>query len=238
MLLPVKLRLILYFFCTGTAFMAVFIPEFFLVYLLMLSVQDFPLWLTIALCIPVFYLISTITFGVLHSQLVCRVFLPKITPGKFPRDSEEAMLYGVAVVSPSIFKSMLKAFSFIPHVYSMLLGQFLKLYGLKCGKNVYLSAGTMLDSYLVSLGDNCFVGLRAIISAHVTESRYLTISPVKIGNNVTIGGNTIIAPGVEIGDNVIIGVNSVVKKNQIVPPNTVYAGTPARYIRDNVIDTK
>jgi acetyltransferase-like isoleucine patch superfamily enzyme len=217
--------------------MAVFIPEFFLVYLLMLSVQNFPLWLSIALSLPVFYFISTISFGILHSQVVCRVFLPKIKTGKYLHDSDDAKLYGVALVSPSIFKSMLKAFSFIPHLYSMLLGQFLKLYGLKCGKNVYLSSGTMLDSYLVSLGDNCFVGLRVIISAHVTESRYLTISPVKIGNNVTIGGNTTIAPGVEIGDNVIIGVNSVVKKNQIIPPNTVFAGTPARYIRDNVINS-
>jgi acetyltransferase-like isoleucine patch superfamily enzyme len=162
--------------------------------------------------------------------------LPKIKPGRYLHDSDEAKLYGVAIVSPSIFKSMLKAFSFIPHLYSLLLGQFLKLYGLKCGNNVYLSAGTMLDSHLISLGDNCFVGLRAIISAHVTESRYLTIASVKIGKNVTVGGNSIIAPGVEIGDNVIIGVNSVVKKNQKIPPNTVYAGTPAEYIRDNVIE--
>ncbi|MFX0050428.1 MAG: acyltransferase [Candidatus Hodarchaeota archaeon] len=233
MIVPVNLRLPLYFFFTAILFMAVFIPEFFFVYLLMLTVHDFALWLLIALSLPILYLISTIIYGILHSQVVCRIFLPKLTPGRFHHNSKEAMLYSVAIVSPSIFKSMLKAFSFIPHLYSLLLGKFLRLYGLKVGKNVYLSAGTMIDSYLVTIGDNSFIGLRAIIASHVTESRYLTISPVKIGKNVTIGGNTIIAPGAEIGDNVIIGVNSVVKKNQKIPSNTVYAGSPARYIRDN-----
>ncbi|MFX0173227.1 MAG: acyltransferase [Candidatus Hodarchaeota archaeon] len=235
MLIPIKLSLPLYFFFTAILFMAVFIPEFFFVYLLMLSVHNFVLWLSIALSLPFLYLISTLLYGILHSQVVCRIFLPKITPGRYNHNSSEAMLYGVAIVSPSIFKSMLKAFSFIPHLYSLLLGKFLRLYGLRVGKNVYLSAGTMIDSHLVTIGDNTFVGLRAIIASHVTESRYLTIAPVKIGKNVTIGGNTIIAPGSEIGDNVIIGINSVVKKNQKIPSNTVYAGSPARYIRDNKV---
>ncbi|UCE15179.1 MAG: hypothetical protein JSV04_11220 [Candidatus Heimdallarchaeota archaeon] len=93
----------------------------------------------------------------------------------------------------------------------------------------------MIDSHHVTLGDNCFIGLRAIISSHVTENLYLTISPVKIGNNVTIGGNTIIAPGAEIGDNAVIGVNSVVIKGQKVPAGTIFAGTPARFIRENKI---
>ncbi len=35
--------------------------------------------------------------------------------------------------------------------------------------------------------------------------------------------------GVKIGDNAIIGANSFVNKD--VPANTVYAGTPAKYIK-------
>jgi acetyltransferase-like isoleucine patch superfamily enzyme len=212
--------------------MAVFLPEFFSVYLLMIYVDNIPVWISIAMSLPFLYLFSSIGFGLIHSQVVCKI-LPKIKPGTFYHGSDEAQLYGVAVVSPGVFKSMIKAFSFIPHLHSMFMGQLLRLYGLKIGKNVYLSSGTMIDSYLVEIGDNCFVGLRAIISAHVTENRYLTLSPVKIGNNVTIGGNTMIAPGAEIGDNSIIGVSSVVKKGQKIPPNTVYAGIPARFIREN-----
>ena len=213
--------------------MAVFLPEFFFVYLLMISTNDFLLWMSIALLLPILYLISTLLFGIIHSQIICRIFLPKIKPGRYYHGSDEAQLFGVAVVSPGIFKSMLKAFSFIPHLYSMFLGKCLQLYGLKVGKNVYLSAGTMIDSHLVNIGDNCFIGLRAIISAHVSENRYLIVAPVKIGKNVTIGGNTIIGPGAEIGDNSVIGVNSLVLKDQKIPSNVIYAGTPARFIREN-----
>lgn len=51
---------------------------------------------------------------------------------------------------------------------------------------------------------------------------------VKIGNNVFIGMNSIILKGVSVGDNVIIGAGSVVNKD--IPSNTVYAGSPARFI--------
>lgn len=213
--------------------MAVFLPEFISVYLLMISVNDFLLWLIIAMFLPILYFISSIAFGIIHSQIICRLFLPKIQPGRYYHGSDLAQLYGVTIVSPGIFKSMLKAFSFIPHLYSMFLAKFLRLYGLNVGKNVYLSSGTMIDSHLVTIGDNCFIGLRAIIAAHVTENQYLTIAAVKIGRNVTIGGNTIIAPGAEIGDNSVIGVNSLVTKGQKIPPNTIYAGTPARFIRES-----
>jgi maltose O-acetyltransferase len=126
---------------------------------------------------------------------------------------------------------MLKAYSFVPHLYSLLIGKFLRLYGLKTGKNVYISSGTILDSYLVSIGSGSLIGVRAIISAHITEKNHLILGPVTIGENVTIGGNSIIAPGATIGDNVIIGVNSLVIKDQKIPSNTVYGGTPARLIR-------
>jgi acetyltransferase-like isoleucine patch superfamily enzyme len=230
-----RLRLFGYFFFTATVFMAVFLPEFFFVFLLTTTGSNFILWLFIALTLPIFYIISTFLFGIIHSQLVCKAFLPKIKPGRYIHGSDEALLVGVAVASSSIFKSMLKAFSFVPHIYSMFLGKSLRLYGLKTGKNVYLSSGAMIDSYLVEIDDDSFVGIRGIISAHVTESRYLTIAPVKIGKRVTIGGNAIVAPGAEIGDDVIIGVSSLVTKGQKIPSNTIYAGTPARFIKDNTL---
>lgn len=53
---------------------------------------------------------------------------------------------------------------------------------------------------------------------------------VTIGDNVIIGAGSIILCGVHIGDNVYIGAGSVVTKD--VPSNTVWAGNPARYIKD------
>ena len=54
--------------------------------------------------------------------------------------------------------------------------------------------------------------------------------PVIIHDNVFIGAYSIILKGVIVGENSIIGAGSVVTKS--VPENQIWAGNPARYIRD------
>ena len=51
---------------------------------------------------------------------------------------------------------------------------------------------------------------------------------IKIGKNCFIGNNCTILPGVEMGDNCILGAGSVL--NSSTPPNSVFAGTPAKFI--------
>lgn len=50
-----------------------------------------------------------------------------------------------------------------------------------------------------------------------------------INESVYVGGGSIIRYGVEIGKNSIIGAGSVVVGN--IPPNCVYAGNPAKFVR-------
>ena len=237
MKLTTKIQLLGYFSATGTLVFLVFVPEILFAYFLIRTTALYDnillilFWMLSSLIFVFLYALSCFSFGIVHSQFICKFFLPKVTPGKFHHTSDEAKLYAVVMVSPAIYKSLLKGFSFVPHLYSMLLARALRFYGLECGSNVYIASGAVLDSHLVSIGDNSFVGMRAIISSHANENRILTLSPVKIGNNVTIGGYAIIAPGAQIGDNSIIGIHSFVKKNQIIPPNSVYAGVPAKLLR-------
>ena len=51
-----------------------------------------------------------------------------------------------------------------------------------------------------------------------------------VGNNVSIGSNATILGGIKIEDNAIIGAGSVVTKD--IPSNTIFAGNPARLIRN------
>ena len=53
---------------------------------------------------------------------------------------------------------------------------------------------------------------------------------VYIGSNVRIGAHAIILPGAKIGDGSSIGAGSVVTCE--VPPNTVFAGNPAKFIKN------
>jgi len=54
--------------------------------------------------------------------------------------------------------------------------------------------------------------------------------PIHIDSGAIIGYRTTILPGVLIGENAVVGAHSVVTKN--VLPWAVYAGNPARFIRD------
>lgn len=56
----------------------------------------------------------------------------------------------------------------------------------------------------------------------------------KICKFVTIGSGVKIIGGVVIGERAMIGMGSVVTKD--VPPNQIWAGNPARYLRDRKTD--
>lgn len=53
---------------------------------------------------------------------------------------------------------------------------------------------------------------------------------VIIGNDVWLGMDCVILSGVSIGDGAVIGTSSVVAKD--VPPYSIYAGNPAKFIRN------
>jgi len=53
---------------------------------------------------------------------------------------------------------------------------------------------------------------------------------VSIQRNVWIGANVVVLPGVHIGENAVIAAGAVVTRD--VPANQIWAGVPARYLRD------
>ncbi len=99
------------------------------------------------------------------------------------------------------------------------------------------------EPFLIEIGNDCLIsfgctflthdGSRKICLKFIDASKrkdIITWKKIKIGNNVFLGCHCIIMPGVTIGDNVVIGAGSVVTKN--VPDGEVWAGNPAKYIKD------
>ena len=113
--------------------------------------------------------------------------------------------------------------------------------------NIWFNAVVRGDVCSIHIGEKCNIQDGAVI--HGT----LGLSKTVLGNQVSIGHNAIIH-GCQIEDNVLIGMgaivmdNAVVKKgamvaagavvlaNTIVEANSLYAGTPAKKIKD--IDPK
>ncbi|HDZ15423.1 hypothetical protein LCGC14_0634130 [marine sediment metagenome] len=109
--------------------------------------------------------------------------------------------------------------------------------------SIWFNAVLRGDVHFIKMGNKVNVQDGAVI--HCT---YLK-SPTTIGNNVSIGHNAIVH-GCTIHDNVLIGMGSivmddcivesnsiiaagaVVTKGTLVPSGTIFAGTPAKKIRD------
>ena len=57
---------------------------------------------------------------------------------------------------------------------------------------------------------------------------------VVVKRNVWIGAGVIVLPGVTIGENSVIAAGSVVTTN--VPSNQLWAGAPARFIKELILE--
>ena len=99
---------------------------------------------------------------------------------------------------------------------------------------------TLLDNKNPSdiyIGKNVTISNRVSIYTHSEPPKTLSKfgfnyfeKPIYIDSNVYVGANTTILPGVKIKSNSIIGAGSVVTKD--VPSNCIFAGNPARKIKD------
>lgn len=110
-------------------------------------------------------------------------------------------------------------------------------YNIHVGKNFYAGFNcTILDMAEVRIGDNCLIAPNVGVYTaghHINPvDRHTSgyAKPITIGHNVWIGGHCVIIGGIKIGNNSIIAAGSVVTKD--IPENTIYAGNPAKKIRD------
>lgn len=62
----------------------------------------------------------------------------------------------------------------------------------------------------------------------------VTRAPVSIGRHAIIGSGSVVLPGVAVGDGVAIGALSLVNEDCV--PFGMYAGTPARHLKDRKRD--
>lgn len=111
---------------------------------------------------------------------------------------------------------------------------------IKIGENTFINNNAVIiaDRTNISIGSFCLIGTNFT----VFDSDFHGINPedrlnghyktadVVIYDNVFIGNNVTITKGVTIGKNAVIGTGTVVTKD--VPANTIYAGNPAKCVRD------
>jgi maltose O-acetyltransferase len=133
----------------------------------------------------------------------------------------------------------------------------LRVMGISVGKRARIKGGVEIFSGNITFGERSFVntgcffdasaritiGARAQLGPRVTlltssheiggpEQRAgpLYALPITIGDGAWIGGGSLILPGAVVGAGCIIAAGAVVRGE--TEPNTVYAGVPARKVKD------
>jgi carbonic anhydrase/acetyltransferase-like protein (isoleucine patch superfamily) len=113
------------------------------------------------------------------------------------------------------------------------------------GRNAKLGASSVIraDGHFVRVGDDFFLGHRGtvhiahdvyptIIGDRVTVGTNAVVHACTVGSDVTVGDNAVILDGSVVGDNIVIEAGSIVFPRSQLAGGKLYAGMPARPVRD------
>jgi len=103
-----------------------------------------------------------------------------------------------------------------------------------------LMAGSVINTS-TSIGNHCIVNTNSSLDHDNSMLDFSSIAPnsatggnVKIGKLSALGIGSTILPGISVGPNSIIGAGSLVLED--IPSDSIYFGSPAKFIRKNLID--
>lgn len=166
--------------------------------------------------------------------------------------SSDFTAMGVPIVNVNLSGTFVigKNFSFHSGKYYNMIGRQQPCYfivqkggRLVIGDNVGMSCAALVCANNITIGDDVQIGGGVVIydtdfhSLDVVERTSIpeivgnvSTSPVEVKKGAFIGAHSIILKGVTIGENSIVGAGSVVTKS--VPDNQIWAGNPAKFIRN------
>jgi len=112
------------------------------------------------------------------------------------------------------------------------------------GKNVYVGPGAAIRGDWgriviedgCNIQENCTIHMFPGVTVWLKEGAHIghgaVVHGATIGRNCLIGMNSVIMDKVEIGDECIIGALSFIKAAEKIPARSVFAGNPAKRLKD------
>ena len=174
-------------------------------------------------------ILITILYQLILSGVFIHIFKIKYEPGVYNYNFNDKNSFKWMLIC-TLYTPMRKILEIFPMGNTKNI--YYKLLGLKIGNNT-LVGGTIMDPCLTEFGNNCTMGLYAVIYGHIHDNEKGTIllDKIKIGNNCVIGAGSFIMPGVVVEDDVKIAAGAVVTKGQVLKKGRIYAGIPAKEIK-------
>jgi hypothetical protein len=176
----------------------------------------------LVVCFIFFILLGTFIPG-----LFIRIFRIRVTEGEYFLSVHDKGFF-LHLLFFLLYRPSLKLVGIVPLVPLRLA--YLKLVGLSIGKGSLVAGTELIDEpYAVRIGDNSLIGGYSVIYTH-SSFKKMIMKSVRIGNNCFIGNKAIIMPGVKIEDDVIVKPGSLVESDSVLKKGGVYQGNPARLI--------
>ncbi len=178
-------------------------------------------WLICSLpIIGVGILIGTILSTIIVKNFLIGVYKPVIKPLWSPYVWLNEVVNGVyeSVAAPLL---------------SLLLGTpffafFLRLFGIRVGKHVFIETTLFGEFDLVEIGDYATLNVDVIVQNHLFEDRIFKSSYLKIGKDCTIGNMAVILYDTEMQEGSQINSLSLLMKGEKIPPFSQWEGIPIR----------
>lgn len=104
---------------------------------------------------------------------------------------------------------------------------FLRLFGTKMGKGVYMDAFDITEFDCVRVGDYCVLNSLCALQTHLYEDRVMKVGRVYLGDGVSVGAAATVLYDTNVGDWAQLGPLTVVMKGESIPANTAWIGAPA-----------
>lgn len=104
---------------------------------------------------------------------------------------------------------------------------FLKLFGAKYGKGVWLDSTDITEFDCINVGDFCTVNAHSALQTHLYEDRVMKVGRVKLGRGVCVGAGATVLYDTHVGDYAQVGLLTVIMKGENLPAHTRWEGAPA-----------
>lgn len=107
------------------------------------------------------------------------------------------------------------------------LPMFLRLFGTKIGKGVYMDTTDITEFDCVTIGDHVALNDLSCLQTHLYEDRVMKVGRIDVGNGVTLGPFATVLYDTRVGDYAHLLPLTLVMKGENIPANTIWAGAPA-----------
>jgi non-ribosomal peptide synthetase-like protein len=158
--------------------------------------------------------------AILVKNIIMGVYKPVVKPLWSPYVWLNEVVNGVY---ESVAAPMLTLFAGTPF-----LPFFLRLFGTKIGKRVFMETTLLGEFDLVEIGDDAALNFDAIVQNHLFEDRIFKSSYLKIGNECSIGNMAVVLYDTEMQPGSSIGSLSLLMKGENVPSRSRWEGIPIK----------